>query len=502
MRKLLTIGLLLFVNLLSPITGFLKEEQGTFEGFRYISPEEILSTYKNKFAELNDSLFESHGRIIKNKNGFLYIQHQFAYSSYLHSNGFSDKALVILNRIQNEGEWRTHPNSVVNYYNIRGLILHETGRLKDAKELYEKAILVSVTTKDSLTLKKLYINLGDVLYRQSKLDSAHHYFQLALELEQSGVTDYHTQLQNSLGVVYLSMGKTAKSVEIYEGLIEESTSPVPVLYLNLGKSYYIAEDYHKSIEALQQGLVLEKNGSANEELLNIFYDDIGQAYHAIGNVDLAYNYLDKADSIADLHIESKMNLEIEELRLKHQKRLHYVETIMNQEKIMKERSIKNLLVIFSSVVMGLLTLVFIFYYRQRQQNKHLLRKNIEITQIKKKKKSNKNIKNDLVTKIAFELIEKEVFLESDLTLDSLSKKVNANRSYVSEAINQHYSMNFRSLVNKLRVEKAQELLLSKAFSHYSIEGISNTVGFKSLSSFNTAFKKETGLTPSFYRKKA
>jgi AraC-like DNA-binding protein len=47
---------------------------------------------------------------------------------------------------------------------------------------------------------------------------------------------------------------------------------------------------------------------------------------------------------------------------------------------------------------------------------------------------------------------------------------------------------------------ARKLLIDPNFDHYSIEGISKEVGFSSISSFNTLFKKFTGLTPSQFKK--
>jgi AraC-like DNA-binding protein len=42
-------------------------------------------------------------------------------------------------------------------------------------------------------------------------------------------------------------------------------------------------------------------------------------------------------------------------------------------------------------------------------------------------------------------------------------------------------------------------LLDKQLDHYSIEGIASMCGFSTISTFNTNFKRITGVTPSYYR---
>nr|WP_320000773.1 helix-turn-helix domain-containing protein [uncultured Draconibacterium sp.] len=58
-----------------------------------------------------------------------------------------------------------------------------------------------------------------------------------------------------------------------------------------------------------------------------------------------------------------------------------------------------------------------------------------------------------------------------------------------------------NFVNEYRIEKAMELLASNDRKEYTILKILYEVGFNSKSSFNTAFKKHTGLTPTEYRQK-
>ncbi|MBI4646187.1 MAG: AraC family transcriptional regulator [Bacteroidia bacterium] len=99
------------------------------------------------------------------------------------------------------------------------------------------------------------------------------------------------------------------------------------------------------------------------------------------------------------------------------------------------------------------------------------------------------------------LEEKRLYIDSNLTLDTLAIQVNTNKHYLSQVINEQIKKNFYTFLNEYRVKETQKLLLEPEYENVTIEGIGNLVGFKSKSSFNTAFKKITGMTPSEFQKK-
>ena len=68
------------------------------------------------------------------------------------------------------------------------------------------------------------------------------------------------------------------------------------------------------------------------------------------------------------------------------------------------------------------------------------------------------------------------------------------------AINSRFGANFNGFINHYRIENALMLMPRQDFKNSTIAAIAFEAGFNSLTSFNTAFKKETGKTPSAYRK--
>lgn len=111
-----------------------------------------------------------------------------------------------------------------------------------------------------------------------------------------------------------------------------------------------------------------------------------------------------------------------------------------------------------------------------------------------------DIKNQLKT-IKNYMINEEPFLDASLTLHTLSQETNIASRELSILINHHLKKHFFDFVNEYRIEKAMELLTDPERKEYTVLEILYEVGFNSKSSFNTTFKKYTGLTPTEYRRK-
>jgi AraC-like DNA-binding protein len=106
----------------------------------------------------------------------------------------------------------------------------------------------------------------------------------------------------------------------------------------------------------------------------------------------------------------------------------------------------------------------------------------------------------LKTALLKKIIEEKVFRDQDLSIYKLSKELNTNSKYLSTIINKEFKKNFVNFINEFRIEEAKINLKSDQFKNYTIEAHGQHVGFKSKSSFNIAFKKFTGKTPSEFLK--
>jgi AraC-like DNA-binding protein len=94
---------------------------------------------------------------------------------------------------------------------------------------------------------------------------------------------------------------------------------------------------------------------------------------------------------------------------------------------------------------------------------------------------------------------KKPFLNSDMSLLSLSNDVGINRNLISETLNKEANKNFYRFVNEYRIEMVCRLLKSRT-DDKKIMDIAFESGFSSKSTFNNVFKLIVGVTPSQFMK--
>lgn len=97
--------------------------------------------------------------------------------------------------------------------------------------------------------------------------------------------------------------------------------------------------------------------------------------------------------------------------------------------------------------------------------------------------------------------QQKPYLDSELNLIKLAELMNLSTHQLSFLINTGMGSNFFNFINSYRVNKAKELLVCPEHAHLNMLVIGFQSGFNSKTSFNTTFKKFTGLTPTDYRNK-
>jgi AraC-like DNA-binding protein len=99
------------------------------------------------------------------------------------------------------------------------------------------------------------------------------------------------------------------------------------------------------------------------------------------------------------------------------------------------------------------------------------------------------------------MLEEKPFLNPSLTIQEVSKDIKIPVRELSVLINHNLEQHFYDFVNAYRIGYATDILKDGTKNKVTILEILYAAGFNSKSSFNTAFKKYTGHTPTEYRKR-
>jgi AraC-like DNA-binding protein len=102
---------------------------------------------------------------------------------------------------------------------------------------------------------------------------------------------------------------------------------------------------------------------------------------------------------------------------------------------------------------------------------------------------------NLKTKLLVLMNTEKPFLDPQLTLANLARRLGVNTTVLSYVINNGFEKNFNDFVNEFRIAEVKNKLASGAAETENLLGIALDSGFNSKATFNRAFKKFTGVAP-------
>ncbi len=177
---------------------------------------------------------------------------------------------------------------------------------------------------------------------------------------------------------------------------------------------------------------------------------------------------------------------------------------------------KVLLIILGAGITTLLALLVYFIYNKRKLNtkykqviaefekhKNTSRQVIEpkkVEVVSEELSLDKSIV-DLIIQKLHQFENKQVFLQPEVNLNYLAQFAGTNRTYVSKVLKTIFNLDFRTYLNKLRIEYVIDRLQKDVqFRHYSIAAISEEIGYGTPETFSKIFKTYAKMYPSQFIK--
>jgi AraC-like DNA-binding protein len=369
-------------------------------------------------------------------------------------------------------------------FHLGTFAIWESNDLNEAASCFLRGIQMAEQNQETPILGLLYVSHAMNYKNMGQLDSASYYFRLG-----DSVTKLLPDSDQRIRFLYQSGQLDAQQ----------------------GK-YRMAENKYGEALSLAQ-----HRGTSS--MINIIYWMFHELYKMQGDYARSQKYFKKHIHYRDsLYNRDKERKVIEmQIRYETDKMSDQLE-IMRQNEIIKNAEIRqnrNIIFITSGglLVFVMLTLIVIYQYLRKQKAyQSLMEKNLILVQEGNSPKPISSFRNnenseidpqlsrELCNKLEHQIRDKQVYLQKELSLKLLAKKCGTNSTYLSRIINQRYGTNFSNYINEFRIREAQRLMALPEYQAYSIEGISLEVGFASKSVFNIAFKKFTGVTPSYYQR--
>ena len=198
----------------------------------------------------------------------------------------------------------------------------------------------------------------------------------------------------------------------------------------------------------------------------------------------------------------KMNLK-ESIALRVES--EHKQKILENELQRKKTEQKNVQLLLILIVIGISSILLsLLYYRQKKMYGRLVKRYQDyVSRLELNRNTchteEQNTDRKLYEKIEELMRNEKIYRMKDLSLELLADMVKSNRTYCSRAINTFSGMSFNRYLDTFRIAEATSIIADSS-NDILFKQLADSVGYNSVAVFSKAFLRETGCSPSIYRK--
>ncbi len=334
--------------------------------------------------------------------------------------------------------------------------------------------------------------------------------------EQNPEVDFFKILTNNRSNQENELKKLLQKIESKNHRLESKINLELGKIYQENKNYKLAKDLYSSILSDQQTeeifqtetklllaelLYDESNFSESFKILTEFTDktnlnelDLIKLNDLLSKNYIELNQKEKANQPTNFAIKS-----LEKLTNKNQQaRVKIIELIKIRTEKNQNVELKFLdYLILGLIIISIISLIIYILKKIKTKRKS------EIETIIIEEKNSAFVIPEKTESILMEKLKKfenqQLFLNANLSLNSLAKDLQSNTSYLSEVINKHQNKNFKTYINELRINYIIDKLKNNPeYLTYKIDYLAKESGFLSRTSFTVIFKSVTGISPSLF----
>jgi len=412
-----------------------------------------------------------------------------------------------------------HPEFVAEIYNRLGMLYYYIEEYKTSIRYY----LMHLETAEELgDIKKLgngYVNIGASYRAAGDLDTALDYYEKGVAMaEQTGNMVDMARVNMNMANLYSEQKQFEKALQYYRKSLAVSEVNglgygILINHYNIGNTLFDMGNFDESEKSYLTAYSLMNRENHKNPLMQLS-DRLSRLYENNGEFDKAFPFLKTYTELNREFFDSEKLKIAEDLRVKYETEIQQQEIELANAVINAQKIRNNFLGLF--LFFSFLSLIgtFIYYRKRNIYLRELYERNLEVvktlgiglqpTEVKDSKGEGTEINTEekrrldvLHAKIKSLMVEKKIYTDPSLSLTNLAEMAGSNRRYVSEALNRTADMNFNDYVNFYRINEAKKLI---AEGEDSLGDVQYSCGFNSRTTFYTAFKKFTSMTPSEFRK--
>jgi len=404
----------------------------------------------------------------------------------------------------------------ISYNNI-GALYFFRAKYQEALAYYEMSLHVELLTDNQLGIAQSYENIGIIYKKFNEFDKAESYYLDALEIYKNLNYDKGvSNLLGNLGILKYTQGNYNEALKFHEETlsIQEKNNDLDgqvFTHNNMADVYFAQKQYSNAEKYYKKGLHLAQKINFKDQV-KYSYKALSEVYSKKSDSKNALLHFQKYTAIKDSIFNETKNRQFQELQTKFETEKKE-KTIAQQELIIKKnRFILNTIIGGSIAGFIFTSILFVLFYQKKKAYKSLLALNVELANstqdtdkiifektLKYKKSSlTDDVRDKLLKKIDLYFKNEKPYLEKQFTIFDMAESLETNKKYISRIINENYNTNFNNFINKFRVIHARKLILNVDNKNITLEGIADLSGFGTRATFISAFKKFTGVTPSYF----
>jgi AraC-like DNA-binding protein len=379
-----------------------------------------------------------------------------------------------------------------------------------AIEKYEQSLKMLLKNNNKTeafhTMSNMGVAFNSLQETQKALDTYEQSLQIAKEI---GYEYGEAIASMNIGEILLKLNRPdsvmqflKRSEEIFNQL--GARHPLCYNYKVLGNYYLKNDDKDNALKYLQKAFDLSKELNAPD-----LHRDAAAHLYSLqkenGNYKAALNYHEIFKQYSDSLLNAENIAELTKMEEQFKYEQDKKQTDLLHRAALDKRHIIIILVSTGLSLALVLLILAIVQYRHKNAA-YLTLYNKSMAQIREAelKRNREGLKNgELYEQVEQKMQDERLYRIKDLSQDMIAEMLKTNRTYVSQTIIDHSGKKFREYIKEYRIKEAMEILADpKKSIVYSIDAISEMVGFNSIATFNAAFKQFTGLTPSQFRSRS